>query len=144
MGGVHGAMHGVGRQAASWSWARTQPLVPVATADAVTTASGRSPSVVSAWAWWKTSGMTEISSRWLRKYSGLEVIAVTFAASAAGRCEVDGIWPAPRRLSVGINEYVGRIIILYWPEKAGIAVNCSGLELSSSTIPATWSGYRAA
>ena len=52
--------------AASWSWAPTQPSVPVLVAEAVSTASGRSPSVVSAWAWAKTSGMTETSSRWFR------------------------------------------------------------------------------
>ena len=66
MGGVHGAVDGVGRQRGELVLRAAQPLVPVADPEAVSTASGRSPSVVSAWAWRKTSGMTEISSRWLR------------------------------------------------------------------------------
>jgi len=56
----------LGESAASWSWAATQPLVPVAVADAVSTASHQLPSVVSACALRKTSAMTETSSRWFR------------------------------------------------------------------------------
>lgn len=52
--------------AASWSWAPSQPSVPVLEAEAVSTASGRSPSVASAWAWVKTFGMIDHSSRWFR------------------------------------------------------------------------------
>jgi hypothetical protein len=52
-------------RAASWSWAPSQPSVPVL-AEAVSTASGRSSNVVSACAWAKTSWRTETSSRWFR------------------------------------------------------------------------------
>jgi hypothetical protein len=87
--------------------------------------------------------MTETSSRWFRYAFGAEVMALTFAASAAGRWEVPGTrWPRSRRLSVGRRAYVRRIMA-YWRGKAGIRVSCSGLELSSSTRPATCSGYLA-
>ena len=70
--------------AASWSWAAAQPA-PSRDSEAVSTASGRPPSVVSAWAWAKTSGTTDSSSRTFRAARAVEVSAWTWAAAGPGR-----------------------------------------------------------
>jgi hypothetical protein len=91
--------------AASRFWAADQPWV-CWLSEAVRTASGRLPNVVSAWACRKRVGRTCHSSLALRAPFALAVSAVTWSAAAVGRWEevrVAMTRPSPSRLSVGVN-----------------------------------------
>ena len=69
--------------------------------EAVSTATGPSKAV-SAWAWSKSSGRIDTSSRWLRNIFAVDVIASTTAASVGGRPELPGTSAVrPRRLTLG-------------------------------------------
>ena len=130
--------------AASWSWAAAQPSLP-RFSEAVSTASGRPPRVVRACACSKTLG----------DHGDL-------VATVAERARRSSSWRRPRRGVLGAGRWeAARSPAQAHPRQGGQerqaaphhgvlagvgrdAVNCWGLELSSSTMPATCSGYCAA
>ena len=114
-------MHRVGRQSGELAWASPQPA-PLSDSDAVSTASGRPCSVVSAWAWAKTSGTTDTSSRMFRAARAFEVSASTWSAAGAGRPGAGASREMPRRARVGSSARP-RLITAYWLGYAGILVS---------------------